>query len=304
MELTQTLTRPLAGPAADTAIRTILVSVAGADADRPLLGKAAAMACTLRAHLQVLYTHIDPQELAIRMGAWDPMGAAGLGAMIDDVMKDADIRQQSAKLTFDEVCGNVGLHIGTSAEAPSAEWITDIGVDSECLVARGRAADLIVFVRGVTPEETPIHLLEASLIGCGKPILVLPSGPARFSLERIAIAWKDTPEAARAITAALPFVRQAESVLLMSVEEEGSGTNASPDWVLAGLRRHNSAACRVRLSAESRDPVGVLLKEAAGHGAGLLVMGGYGHSRARETVFGGFTRSILRSAPLPVLIVH
>src|SRR4051812_45265347 len=205
-----------------------------------------------------------PRSLRSGWVRWDPMGAAGLGAMIDDVMKDADIRQQSAKLTFDEVCGNVGLHIGTGAEAPSAEWITDIGVDSESLVARGRAADLIVFVRGVTPEETPIHLLEASLIGCGKPILILPSSPARFSPDTIAIAWKDTPEAARAITAALPFVRQAESVLLMSVEEEGSGTNASPDWVLAGLRRHNPAATRVRLSAESRDAVGVLLKEAAG----------------------------------------
>src|SRR4051794_12043994 len=138
-------------PATPIAVRTVLVAVGGVPADTALLEAGMAVCRCFGAHLQALFTHIDPEELAIRMGAWDPMGAAGFGAAIDDLMKDADAREAAARQTFDQTCGTAGL---------SAEFIVGTGVDSECVIKYGRAADLIVFVRDAVPEDTAYPMLE------------------------------------------------------------------------------------------------------------------------------------------------
>ncbi|MBV8915228.1 MAG: universal stress protein [Acetobacteraceae bacterium] len=294
MQMTTNGARPGSGLASDAAIRTILVTASGGPGDAPLLEAATAVAATFEAHLQVLFTRLDPQELALRIGAWDPMGASGLGSMLEDLMKDCDARQDAARQVFERICLERDV---------AAEWCVETGIDTDCLVAHGRTADLVLLKRGGTPEETAYVAIEAALLGCGKPLLILPaSGP--FSPETVAIAWKDTPEAARGIMASLPFVHRARQVLVLTVTEDPSLADDSAERVAASLSRHNPATSLVRLPAAGKEPVHHLLDEVARRGAGLLAMGGYGHSRARETVFGGFTRSILHGAPLPVLLMH
>jgi nucleotide-binding universal stress UspA family protein len=117
----------------------------------------------------------------------------------------------------------------------------------------------------------------------------------------IAIAWKPTPQAARAIAAAMPFLKRATDITVLTVEEAAAseGFNRLTRY----LSWHGCRASAEILRVEGGDAVGTLLS-AAEERAGLLVMGGYGHSRLREWIFGGFTERVLADAPLPVLMAH
>jgi nucleotide-binding universal stress UspA family protein len=153
------------------------------------------------------------------------------------------------------------------------------------------------------PDDLPEYLLLTS----GRPVLVVPAagtlpGPGRDAL----IAWDGSTEASRAVADALPLLRGAR---LTTVLGFGNGTaleaasSEDCERLAAYLRRHGVAA-----HADSRalgDDIGeALLSAAADAGAGLLVMGGYGHAHFRELMLGGVTATILREMTLPVLIAH
>jgi nucleotide-binding universal stress UspA family protein len=110
-------------------------------------------------------------------------------------------------------------------------------------------------------------------------------------------------EAAGAVRAALPFIREAHQVTLFVVPENDR-FDKSVSRLAKMLRWHNPNVTIQPPLEHSRSPVAVLLDAAVQAGCGLLVMGGYGHSRLQETVFGGFTRTVLKAAPLPVLLAH
>jgi nucleotide-binding universal stress UspA family protein len=120
----------------------------------------------------------------------------------------------------------------------------------------------------------------------------------------VAIAWKDTPEAAHAVAAAMPFVRRATRVVILSVEEDAKSTEPSCERLRHAIRWQNPRVIVHHLQQDGRHPVETMLEGVATLGADLLVMGGYSHSRMREVVFGGFTRRVLKSAELPVLMAH
>jgi len=294
-----------ASTAPDSAIRTILATVSGSANDGSVLEAAITTARLFGAHLQVLFVQIDPEQIALQVGAGDPMGTAGLGPMIEELMADGDRRQASALESFEATCRHAGVPVGAAEpDGPSAEWMTLPGVDTACVPAVARAADLLLFVRPQSREDAPVHLWQAALITSGKPILLLPPGPSPVLEGTVAVAWKDTPETARAITAALPLLRRADRVLIMTVDEGSDRQSEAARRLVAGLRRHNEATSLLALRPDGREPAEELLAEAGKQGVAVLVMGAYGHSRARETVFGGFTRTILRDANLPVLMLH
>ena len=138
----------------------------------------------------------------------------------------------------------------------------------------------------------------------GKPLLIAPSAPPASLGRRVVIAWKDTPEAARAVSCALPFIGQAEQVTIVTVLDDADANDDSGARLLRALRWHNQAVQVRTLPRGGASAVEVLHREAEALGADLLVMGGYSHSRLREVVFGGFTRSTLGNASIPVLMAH
>ena len=149
--------------------------------------------------------------------------------------------------------------------------------------------------------------MEAALMDTGKPVLVAARG---VSVEApplggvVGIAWKDTREAGGAVLAAMPFLRAASQIIVFIVPEGSDDGDKSHLRLMKMLRWHNANVSIQSLSAGDSAPVAVLLDAAVKAGCGLLVMGGYGHTRLREAVFGGFTRAVLESAPLPVLMAH
>lgn len=166
-------------------------------------------------------------------------------------------------------------------------------------------ADLLILGQadpaGSATGDVPSDFVESVLIASGKPAIVLPHaglvGPVG---KRVLIAWKPVPEAARALTAALPLIRSAAEVHLLAADGSASGA------IELFLRRHGvETIFHPAPAAVSAGAAGeALLVLAAAVGADLLVMGCYGHSRARELVLGGASRTVLRSMAVPVLMAH
>jgi nucleotide-binding universal stress UspA family protein len=158
-------------------------------------------------------------------------------------------------------------------------------------------ADLTVCGRGEGDDEVTMRsLLEAAMMDSGRPLLI-PGATKPFALpERIAIAWKPTPQAARAVAEALPLLERAKQITVVTVDEGDAGRgDAEP--LLAYLGWHGLSATIERIAPDDQGAPETLLAAASVKAADLLVMGGYGHGRLREWIFGGFTQHMLRAAP-------
>jgi len=183
----------------------------------------------------------------------------------------------------------------------------------DAITARARYADLVVLSQ-IDPSE-PINgshskIPETVMIGCGRPVLFIPcTGHVSGVGKSILIAWDGSREAARAVGDALPLLQTAEAVTVLSVRRgkvgEGSGDQPASDLV-DHLAQHGIRAQPVHLAfARTETEIGeLILSRAAELGCDLIVMGGYGHSRARELILGGVTREILQNTKMPVLMSH
>src|SRR5262249_31072967 len=149
-------------------------------------------------------------------------------------------------------------------------------------------------------------LIEGALFGSGRPVIVVPvaqKDPIR--LDRVMLCWDGSRPAARAIGDAMPLMTRAKAIEIVVVtgerDKSGEITGANMKRHLA---RHGIEVEIKRIAAGGADAQSTIVKHVAESGANFIVMGGYGHSRLREFILGGVTRSILRSMPVPVLMSH
>ncbi len=181
-------------------------------------------------------------------------------------------------------------------------------VESNELLAHARMADLTVIAQAKGHERAHRAMLEHVLFKSGRPVLLVPSAPRQdHRWERIIIGWNAKDQAMHAVTAALPLLQRAREVIVATVDAvpSKSGHGEAPGRDLAAHLASHGVRVEVRnLDAMGRTGGRTLLDEAAGFGADLLVIGTYGHSRAREFLFGGVTRELLADAPLPLLLAH
>jgi nucleotide-binding universal stress UspA family protein len=286
-------------------IKTILVPAMGNETDAASYAAALQIARPFAAHLDALHVRLDPMEVAVAMTS---DGSAGLPVgLIEHLQQDVREREAKAQRLFTEFCARETLAVAASpaagSTAPTAQWHVETGQETSWTAIYGLSSDLIVASRGPESERARASL-EGVLLDTGRPLLI-PSAaaPSVAMTDRIAIAWKPTPQAARAVAAAMPLLARATEVVVMTVEEEAEGSRDEVQGLLRNLAWHGIAATARRLKPEPHGAAETLLA-AAGAEAGLLVMGGYGHNRLREWVFGGFTQRVLVGAPVPVLIAH
>jgi nucleotide-binding universal stress UspA family protein len=181
---------------------------------------------------------------------------------------------------------------------------------AEAVATNARYADLAILGQHDPddPASGPRYLPEEVVLGCGRPVLMLPyiGPPATFG-ERVIVAWDASREAARAVNDALPLLRQAKQVGVLSVNPRpwpfAHGEEPGADIGLH-LARHGVRVEVQRIEARDVDVANAILSHLADQSADLLVMGGYGHSRLREFVLGGVTRTILGEMTVPVLMSH
>ena len=175
---------------------------------------------------------------------------------------------------------------------------------SDTFVEYARVRDLTIVS---VPEAYDQWYAEAVIFGSGKPTLVLPERPRTksFELNTVVVAWDFSRTAARAIADAMPMLKKAKRVRVVTVfNEKALDTRHSAEEVAKNLSRHGIDVIVDTVDAAAR-PIGeVLESHAASCGADVLVMGAYGHSRLREFILGGATRSLLARPPLPILFSH
>jgi nucleotide-binding universal stress UspA family protein len=285
-------------------IKTVLVPATGTDADYGVFIAALAVARLFTAHLVVLHVRIDPAEAAGALVA-DVSGAMVSANLIDRLEEECAQLEETARKTFEAFCRREQLVIDAAPSTPqtvAVSWHREIGREPYWFAEYGRTSDLLVVGRPVGSRGVMPETLEAALIDSGRPLLI--PGAAPVAAETIAIAWKSTREAARAVGAAMPFLAQAKRVAILTAVEDDRTDSNDAARLLAALRRHDIAAEARQLRPGSRSAADTLLGAASEIGAGLLVMGGYGHSRLRELVFGGVTERIIRDAAPAVLMAH
>jgi nucleotide-binding universal stress UspA family protein len=285
--------------------KTILVPATGSDADTAVFAAALAVAGPFAAHLVFLHVRADTAAMAAAMTS--DGGAAMTGGLVEQLDEASDQHETQAKQLFEQFRAREGLAMVDAPpgpSGPSAQWTRQIGDETYWVAEHGRAADLIVIGRpgdgdGVVPET-----IEAAVLDSGRPVLIPTAAPMTAIPETIVIAWKATREAAHAVTAALPFVGLAKKIEILTVAEEEDLSSEEGSQLMANLRWRGIDVSASRIKPDGRSPADAMLAAAAERQA-LLVMGGYGHSRLRQWVFGGFTRHVLETqAAVPVLIAH
>jgi nucleotide-binding universal stress UspA family protein len=186
----------------------------------------------------------------------------------------------------------------------AAAWRDDAVAGYEVLGSIGRAYDLIVVGRPLPGAAVPsMSALEAALFESGRPVLIAPPAPPDKMGEVVVVAWNGSTETARTIALAMPFLAQAETVVVLSVED-GMVPGPSGAEIAQGLVRNGIAARTQQIRAGERSVGAAILEECATQGADLLLKGAYTHSRLRQMIFGGATSHILGAAELPVIMAN
>ncbi|MFC6280964.1 MULTISPECIES: universal stress protein [Polaromonas] len=196
--------------------------------------------------------------------------------------------------------------VAAGAGSPRLTWAEPLADAPWGFVRRALYADLMILGQRDPDDpaagELPADFLPSLLVDSGRPALILPYAGAIAPIGRtVLVAWKETREAARAVSAALPWLRNANHVHVVCY---GESARESLHALHGYLEVQGISATLHPGGPEQGDAGSNLLSMAADLGSDLLVMGCYGHSRAREWVWGGATHTILQSMTLPVLMSH
>lgn len=272
--------------------KSITVCLDNSAGSSRLLDFSIALAAQNDAHLIGLHLTYAPLILSDPYAVWAPM--------MLEWEDTAQKKQDQSREKFISEAAKAGVN---------ADFSGYRSTDAREVIAHARASDMaIVAQRNVADSESDLgsNFPENVVLKLGRPVLFIPyAGVLPDKFDTIIVAWNGSREAARAVADALPFLKAAQLVKVLSVSEKSADENDLPDMDIAGyLARHG-----VNVEIERNDNVHInpadwLLSRAADCDADLLVMGAYGHHRLIELILGGVTKSILRQMTLPVLMSH
>jgi nucleotide-binding universal stress UspA family protein len=184
----------------------------------------------------------------------------------------------------------------------SSEWRVTDGLVEEVVAAYARYADLVIVGQTEPDSVTVPDLAETIAMAGERPVLIVPHiGAAKPPGKTVLLCWNGSREAARAATGALPILKQADKVIVLGVDP---GDDSEGPQAVGWLARHGVKAELKRDTAGGSDVGEIILSRAADQDADLIVMGLYGHSRMREWVLGGASRTLLGSMTVPLLVAH
>ena len=239
-----------------------------------------------------LARQFDARLIGVGARALNPMPDP-IGISIVKLKEETETELRNAALLFDEEARSLG---------PAALWRAETDFPTQVLLRFACSADLIVAGRWIEASPMEHRPGTADLImSAGLPVLAVPEG-AMVDFRKIVIAWKDTREARRAVSESLPLLKRADHVRVMSFSDEENHQDVK--GIAERLAIHGvHVEAEARKSTES-SVANDLLMAADEMGAGLIVSGGYGHSRLREWVLGGVTQDLLQTSARCVLFSH
>ena len=204
------------------------------------------------------------------------------------------------------------FHAELKRAAVAGRWIVASEHDDLSASRYGRCADLIIAAQDDPSDPESFvgdHFTERLIMTSGRPVLLIPyAGHFQTIGKQVMVAWDGSREATRAVHDALPFLKRAESVTIVTVNEASNRPpidEISSEAIASTLTQHGVKVARKALEDVHEHSIGdVFLSYVSRLGADLLVMGAYGHSRWQELVLGGATRSVLKAATVPVLFSY
>jgi nucleotide-binding universal stress UspA family protein len=213
-------------------------------------------------------------------------------------------RREQARALFTSFMRQHGVPLGAGpSPGPSAEWREEAGRQNAVVGSLGRVFDLTVVERPAKLASLAEATLEDALFESGRPVLMAPPTPPASLGERVLVAWNGSSETARTIAFAMPFLTQAQSVQVVSVEG-GMTPGPSGEELTQNLVRNGIPAIARHVPPRDRTTGQVFVEEAKAIGADLMVKGAYTQSRLRQMIFGGATRHIIMEATMPVILAH
>lgn len=229
--------------------------------------------------------------------------AYGAGILMGEVVA---VRQERAEAEL--AAAEARFRKTTQAMGVVAEWRGDVGPPTPVTVRQSRSADVLIVGRDAG-TASPWRAPNAAdlVMRAGRPVLIVPSNPARPPVGSPAVvAWTDSREARLAVQAALPLLRAASKVVVVELAEPDGVETARLHVtdVAAWLLRHGVKAEGAAKAQDDRTTGRRLLDCVGETEAGLLVSGAWGHSRMREWIFGGVTQTLLTESPVALLLAH
>ncbi|MEI7446841.1 MAG: universal stress protein [Burkholderiales bacterium] len=274
--------------------KTILAHFDSTDRAGRRLQIAARLAERHDAHLAAVYSIMSPLYS-------EPFVADGGAFVAQELLRFQEKKDAEARAAFER--------IAPTLERP-VEWRSEAGDPAAVVNEHGRYADLIVVgqydddaANDVTPD-----FIGRVIMGSGRPVLVVPyTGEFPTVGRRPMLAWNASRESARATSSSMPLLRDADEVQVTTFNARAGrgGHGDVPGADIAGfLARHGVKANVSGTTSKETDIGNQILSRADDFNADLIIMGGYGHSRAYEFVMGGATRTVLESMTVPVLFAH
>lgn len=288
-------------------IKTILVPVGGGDADHAVFESALTVAKPLLAHLEFLHVRVSAGEAAHHTPHVDFARGAALRNALQSLGDAAATRADAAARHVCEFCARWKIDVVDKpcvSHAVTARWRPEEGDALQRLLLHARHNDLVIMTRAAKSDGLPADRLETLLLQCGRPLLIVPPAQPLTRLDTAMVCWKETPDAARAVSAAMPLLTGAQHVTVVGVDEGGTPAPGALDAVVDQLAWHGIKADSQILARDGRSTIEALVSASQDRKADVMVMGGYGHGHTREALFGGCTQAVLEAAEIPVLLVH
>lgn len=250
--------------------------------------------------------HVAAVQISLPWYAPNLAGDLGGLALAPDLIEGLRQNFQSAQ---SQIIAAVKTRTEECLNAPDLplEWRAIDASDPEAVLSQhARYADLTIL--GIPADEDAAPLFPDRIaVLSGRPVLVVPNdGQVKPIGRTILIAWNGSREASKAVAAAMPFLEQADSIRILTIAEAKDAENPhapSPEQLALNLTRHGlRVSCERIVPEEGQSATELLTGYAQSFGADLMIMGFYSsHTRLRELILGGVTRSLLTAPPLPLL---
>lgn len=269
----------------------LLVHVSGDNSGRRRAVLAIELAVSMGARLAGMHIKPPPE---IAPGYW-PRGI------------DVAMATREATLTREASIAKANFLEATAHSSANSTWSEGAGEIARGISDRARFADLVILGQNEAQEPAerhPLPMAHSVVLMCGRPVLVVPVETQTLVPAKVAVAWDGGREAVRAVHDALPILKLAQSIdiVTMAKRSEDAGVG-NVDDLIAHLAHHGISAIHRLERFELSDEHTSLLNIVA-NGYDLIVMGGYSHPKWVEFIFGGPTISALLSSKIPVLVSH
>ena len=278
-------------------VKDIIVNLGlngAANAHDPAGDFAISVADAFQAHVLGLAFSYEPIIPGAVMGGIPP-------EFIESQRAESDKRAATAVARFETAAKRAGVSAETRTLSASISGASDM------LARLGRRFDLVLVGQADRELGTADDVLdEAALFDSGRPVLFVPFIQKEgLKLDRVMVCWDGSRAATRAIADSLPFLKKAKQVEIVMVSSKpANGDEIAGVDLGQHLARHGLTVDVKRITSPDIDVASTILSHAADSSADFIVMGGYGHSRFREFVLGGVTKSILDTMTVPVLMSH